>query len=121
LALIGEKLGHRVYIVIEKLSELETVLAQARRLEVRPRLGVRARLASQGSGKWQSSGGETSKFGLSAAQVLSLVESLKAQDMLSCLELLHFHLGSQLSNIRDIVTGVRESARFYVELAHLGV
>lgn len=121
LALIGEKLGHKVYLVIEKMTEIKLVLEEAERLNVIPRLGVRARLSSQGSGKWQSSGGEKSKFGLAAAQVLQLVEMLRAADRLDSLQLLHFHLGSQLSNIRDISTGVRESARFYVELHKLGV
>ncbi|QCR37779.1 biosynthetic arginine decarboxylase [Nissabacter sp. SGAir0207] len=121
LALIGEKLGHKVYLVIEKMSEIKMVLEEAERLNVVPRLGVRARLASQGSGKWQSSGGEKSKFGLAAIQVLQLVETLRAAGRLDSLQLLHFHLGSQLANIRDIATGVRESARFYVELHKLGV
>lgn len=121
LALIGEKIGHKVYLVIEKLSEITLVLEEAERLNVVPRLGVRARLASQGSGKWQSSGGEKSKFGLAAAQVLQLVDVLCAKGRLDSLQLLHFHLGSQLSNIRDIASGVRESARFYVELHKLGV
>ncbi|ATA26558.1 arginine decarboxylase [Brenneria goodwinii] len=121
LALVGEKLGHKVYLVIEKMSEIKLVLEEAERLNVVPRLGVRARLASQGSGKWQSSGGEKSKFGLAAAQVLQLVEMLRAAGRLDSLQLLHFHLGSQLANIRDIATGVRESARFYVELHKLGV
>ncbi|TKI03099.1 biosynthetic arginine decarboxylase [Martelella alba] len=121
LALIGEKLGHKVYLVIEKLSEINLVLEEAERLNVVPRLGVRARLASQGSGKWQSSGGEKSKFGLAATQVLQLVELLRSKHCLGSLQLLHFHLGSQLSNIRDIASGVRESARFYVELHRLGV
>jgi arginine decarboxylase len=121
LALIGEKLGHKVYLVIEKMSEIKTVLEEAGRLNVVPRLGVRARLASQGSGKWQASGGEKSKFGLSATQVLQLVDMLRAANSLASLQLLHFHLGSQLSNIRDISTGVRESACFYVELHKLGV
>ncbi|AKA38200.1 biosynthetic arginine decarboxylase [Yersinia ruckeri] len=121
LALTGEKLGHKVYLVIEKMSEIKMVLEEAARLDVVPRLGVRARLASQGSGKWQASGGEKSKFGLSATQVLQLVEMLREADKLDSLQLLHFHLGSQLSNIRDISTGVRESARFYVELHKLGV
>lgn len=120
-ALIGEKLGHKVYLVIEKLSEIQLVLEEARKLNVTPRLGVRARLASQGSGKWQSSGGEKSKFGLSAEQVLTLVEMLRSAGSLESLQLLHFHLGSQLGNIRDVATGVRESARFYVELHKLGV
>lgn len=121
LALIGEKLGHKVYLVIEKMSEIAVVLEEAERLNVIPRLGVRARLASQGSGKWQSSGGEKSKFGLAATQVLQLVEMLRAANRLESLQLLHFHLGSQMANIRDIATGVRESARFYVELHKLGV
>lgn len=121
LALIGEKLGHKVYLVIEKMSEIKLVLEEAERLNVVPRLGVRARLASQGSGKWQSSGGEKSKFGLAAMQVLKLVETLREAGRLDSLQLLHFHLGSQLANIRDIATGVRESARFYVELHKLGV
>lgn len=121
LALIGEKLGHKVYLVIEKMSEINLVLEEAERLNVVPRLGVRARLASQGSGKWQSSGGEKSKFGLAAVQVLKLVETLREAGRLDSLQLLHFHLGSQLANIRDIATGVRESARFYVELHKLGV
>ncbi|MEE3660973.1 biosynthetic arginine decarboxylase [Brenneria sp. g21c3] len=121
LALVGEKLGHKVYLVIEKMSEIKLVLEEAERLNVVPRLGVRARLASQGSGKWQSSGGEKSKFGLAAAQVLQLVEMLRDAGRLESLQLLHFHLGSQLANIRDIATGVRESARFYVELHKLGV
>lgn len=120
-ALMGEKLGHKVYIVIEKLSELALVLEEAKNLDVLPRLGVRARLASEGTGKWQSSGGDKSKFGLSASQILYLVEQLKQQGLIDCLQLLHFHLGSQLANIRDIATGVRESARFYVELHKLGV
>ena len=97
------------------------MLEEAERLNVIPRLGVRARLASQGSGKWQSSGGEKSKFGLAAVQVLKLVETLREAGRLDSLQLLHFHLGSQLANIRDIATGVRESARFYVELHKLGV
>lgn len=120
LALIGEKLGHKVYIVLEKLSELKMVLAESKRLGVKPRLGLRARLAFQGKGKWQASGGEKSKFGLSAAQILTVVERLKQHDMLDSLQLLHFHLGSQIANIRDIRQGVGEASRFYCELRELG-
>lgn len=120
LALIGEKLGHKVYIVLEKLSELKMVLAESKRLGVKPRLGLRARLAFQGKGKWQASGGEKSKFGLSAAQILLVVEQLKQHDMLDSLQLLHFHLGSQIANIRDIRQGVSEAGRFYCELRELG-
>ncbi|MFT5789574.1 MAG: arginine decarboxylase [Shewanella sp.] len=120
LALIGEKLGHKVYIVLEKMSELKVVLEQAKELGVTPRLGLRVRLAFQGKGKWQASGGEKSKFGLSAAQVLKVIDELKHEEMLNSLELLHFHLGSQIANIRDIRQGVSEAGRFYCELMKLG-
>ncbi|WP_413698689.1 biosynthetic arginine decarboxylase [Psychromonas sp. KJ10-10] len=121
LALIGEKLGHSVFIVLEKLSELDLVLEEARSLGVKPRIGLRIRLASQGAGKWQASGGEKSKFGLVASQVLTVVERLKAEDQLETLQLVHFHLGSQMANIRDVRNGVSEVARFYCELRAIGV
>lgn len=120
LALIGEKLGHSVFIVLEKLSELDLVLAQAKSLGVKPRIGLRIRLASQGAGKWQASGGEKSKFGLSAAQVLTVIDKLKQVDQLDALQLVHFHLGSQMANIRDVRNGVNEAARFYCELRDIG-
>ena len=119
-ALLGSVMGHHVYIVIEKPSELELVLDEAARLNIVPRIGVRARLAHQSAGKWQASGGEKSKFGLSAAQILRLVERLRELDQLSILQLVHFHLGSQIANIRDIQSGIRECARFYAELRSLG-
>ncbi|MDQ2694126.1 MAG: biosynthetic arginine decarboxylase [Pseudomonadota bacterium] len=119
-ALIGQQLGLTVYVVVEKLSELDVVLAEAHRLGVRPRLGLRVRLASMGAGKWQNTGGEKSKFGLSASQTLAAVERLRAAGGLDCLELLHCHLGSQIANIRDIQRGLREVARFYAELRRLG-
>jgi arginine decarboxylase len=121
LALIGQQLGHRVFIVIEKRSELELVLQQAADLGVKPCLGLRMRLASIGAGKWQNTGGEKSKFGLSAAQVLWLIERLRDAGMLDALRMLHFHLGSQLVNIRDIQRGMQECARVYAELHALGV
>ncbi|ATF08563.1 biosynthetic arginine decarboxylase [Candidatus Enterovibrio altilux] len=120
LALIGEKLGHEVYIVLEKLSELNTILEEAKALAVKPRLGIRARLASQGKGKWQASGGEKSKFGLSASQVLTVMETLREHDMLDSLQLMHSHLGSQIANIRDVRSGVNEAARVFAELYKLG-
>ncbi|MFC3283267.1 biosynthetic arginine decarboxylase [Litchfieldella rifensis] len=120
LALMGEKLGHRVYLVVEKYSELTLILEEAERLEVRPRIGLRARLASVGKGKWQNTGGEKSKFGLTAGQVLGVVERLRAADALDSLQLVHFHLGSQIANIRDIQRGLRECARFYQSLRELG-
>ncbi len=120
LALIGEQLGHQVYIVLEKITELDMILAEAEKLSVTPRLGLRIRLASQGKGKWQASGGEKSKFGLSAPQVLSVLERLRASGNIDCLQLLHFHLGSQIANIRDVRQGVSEIARVYSELVRMG-
>ena len=120
LALIGQKLGHRVFIVVEKQSELPLILEEAERLEVSPLIGVRARLATIGKGNWQNTGGEKSKFGLSASQVLDVVNTLKQAGALGTLQLLHFHLGSQIANIRDIQTGLKECARFYTELHQLG-
>ena len=120
LALIGKQLGHRVYIVIEKLSEIPLIIAAADDLGIRPLLGVRIRLASIAAGKWQNSGGEKSKFGLSAAQLLQAIAQLQQADMLDCLEMLHFHMGSQIANIHDIQRAMRECARFYSELHGLG-
>ncbi|WP_447527728.1 biosynthetic arginine decarboxylase [Vreelandella sp. TE19] len=120
LALLGEKLGHKVYLVVEKLSELSMILEEARALEVTPRIGLRARLASVGKGKWQNTGGEKSKFGLTASQILQVVDTLRSQNALESLQLVHFHLGSQIANIRDIQRGLRECARFYQNLIALG-
>jgi arginine decarboxylase len=120
LALIGCKLGHRVYIVVEKPSELELVLREARELGVEPLIGLRVRLASVAGGKWQNTGGEKSKFGLSAAQVLAAIEQLRAAGRLDSLRMVHFHLGSQVANVRDIQRGMREAARYYAELRQLG-
>ncbi|GGY53180.1 biosynthetic arginine decarboxylase [Bacterioplanes sanyensis] len=121
LALLAEKLGHQVFLVIEKLSELPLILAQAKELGVSPRLGIRARLATIGKGNWQNTGGEKSKFGLAADQMLAVVQQLQQQGQLACLQLLHFHLGSQLANIRDIHTGLRECSRLFAELVRLQV
>ncbi len=121
LALIGRQLGHRVYLVVEKLSELETIIRESHDLGVKPLIGMRMRLASLGAGKWQNTGGEKAKFGLSAAQVLAVVERLRGADMLDCLQLLHFHMGSQIANIRDIQRGLREAGRYYAELYGMGV
>jgi len=120
LALIGQRLGLRVYIVLEKLSELKLVLEESQKLNIKPLLGVRVRLASIGSGKWQNSGGEKAKFGVSAAQLLTCVEQLRDANQLDSLQMLHFHLGSQLPNIRDIKKGLQECARYFAELHQLG-
>jgi arginine decarboxylase len=120
LALIGTQLGLRVFIVVEKLSELDLIIPEVERLGVRPRLGLRVRLASIGAGKWQNTGGEKSKFGLSAGQALLAVERLRARGLLDTLSLLHCHMGSQIANVRDIQRGLREVARYYAELRRLG-
>ena len=121
LALIGRKLGLRTFIVIEKPSELKLVVEEARALGVEPLLGVRMRLASIGSGKWQNTGGDKAKFGLSPRQLLDLLEGLRAAKLEGSLQLLHFHMGSQISNVRDIANGMREAVRYFVELAGLGI
>ncbi|WP_017461571.1 biosynthetic arginine decarboxylase [Dyella ginsengisoli] len=121
LALIGKKLGLRVHIVIEKLSELDHVFAEAKALDVEPLLGVRVRLASIGAGKWQNTGGDKGKFGLSPSQVLTLIERLDAAGLKHTLKLQHFHMGSQISNVRDIANGMREATRYFVELRKQGV
>jgi arginine decarboxylase len=121
LALIGKKLGLRVHIVIEKLSELDHVFSEAKALGVEPLLGVRVRLASIGAGKWQNTGGDKGKFGLSPTQVLTLIERLDQAGLKHTLKLQHFHMGSQISNVRDIANGMREATRYFVELRRMGV
>ncbi len=121
LALIGRKLGLRIFIVIEKPSELRYVIEESRALGVEPLLGVRMRLKSLGAGKWQNSGGDKAKFGLTPRQLLTLIDELKAAGLDHTLELLHFHMGSQMSNVRDIARGMREAVRYFVELTQLGL
>lgn len=120
LALIGRRLGHRVYIVVEKLSEVELVIREAQALGIEPLLGARVRLASLGAGKWQNTGGEKSKFGLSAVELLRVVERLREADLLGSLRMMHFHMGSQIANIRHVQSGVREAGRYYAELRRQG-
>ncbi len=120
LALIGRKLGLQTFLVVEKSSELDLILEESKALGVKPGLGVRMRLASLGAGKWQNSGGDKAKFGLSPRQVLTLVERLRAAGELDALQLLHFHMGSQISNVRDIANGMREAVRYFVELSRMG-
>jgi len=120
LALIAHRIGHRCYIVIEKRSELEIVLGESERLGIEPRLGIRVRLASIAAGKWQNTGGDKSKFGLSATQVLAVIEQLRVSGKLGCLSMLHFHIGSQVSNIRDIQNALTEAAHYYTNLRNLG-
>ncbi len=121
LALMGQKLGHQVFIVLEQLSEVDVLLQVADELGVNPTAGVRIKLYSEGSGRWAKSGGEKSKFGLSTAQLVKLVDKLKSLNRLDILKLIHFHLGSQITDIRYIKTGLQEIARYYAELRELGV
>ncbi|HET7593538.1 MAG TPA: biosynthetic arginine decarboxylase [Rhodanobacteraceae bacterium] len=121
LALIGRKLGIDVVIVIEKPSEFEHVVHESRELGVEPKLGVRVRLASIGAGKWQNTGGDKSKFGLTPAQLLALVARLREAGLTHAMRLLHFHMGSQISNLRDIGAGMREAVRHFAELRAAGL
>jgi arginine decarboxylase len=121
LALAGTRMGLSVFLVIEKLSELPLIVDECRRSSATPRIGIRLKLASIASGKWQSSGGERSKFGLTASQLLCAITQLRDAGMLDCLELLHVHLGSQISNLRDIQNGLGETAQFLVQLTKMGI
>ncbi len=120
MALLATKLGKAVIPVVEKFSELELIAEVAERLSVVPRIGVRARLATRGSGRWESSGGDRSKFGLSITELVDAVRFLREKNMLDSLELLHFHLGSQITNIRSLREGMEEGCRIYTELCKLG-
>ena len=121
LALMGQKLGHRVFIVLEQLSELDVLLEVADDLGVQPHCGVRIKLASEGAGRWAQSGGEKSKFGLSSSELIKLIDRLESIGRLDMLKLIHFHLGSQITDIRFIKSGLQEVARFYLEMRKLGV
>lgn len=121
LALMGQKLGHNVFIVIEKESEVQLVIEEATELKVAPQIGLRVRLSSLASSKWADTGGEKSKFGLSAAQILQVVERFKAAGLDQGIRLLHFHMGSQIANIADYRKGFREAIRYYGELRALGL
>jgi len=120
LALIGQQIGLRTYLVIEKASELELIIEESQNFKVTPRLGVRVRLASIGKGKWQNTGGEKGKFGLSATQVQEVFTRIQEAGLTDSLQLMHFHIGSQIANIRDVQTALREAARYYAELRALG-
>ena len=121
MALNGKRLGKRVIMVVEKLSELEQIIAVAREMGVEPDLGIRVRLHSKGRGKWEASSGDGAKFGLSTADLLAAVEMLRAQGWLHCFQLLHFHVGSQISDIRAIRQAVTEAARVYAKLQKNGL
>ena len=120
LALLAQKMGKRIFIVVEKLNELETIARVAKKLNVKPNLGIRIKLASSGSGKWEDSGGDASKFGLTSSELLEARELLDKKGMHDCLKLIHFHIGSQITKIRRIQTALREASMFYIQLHKMG-
>ncbi len=120
LALLAQKMGKRVFLVVEKLPELITIADTAEKLGVRPNLGIRIKLAASGTGKWQESGGDASKFGLNSSELLEALQKLDKMGMHDCLKLIHFHIGSQITKIRRISTALREAAQFYVQLHEMG-
>jgi arginine decarboxylase len=121
MALWATKMGRKTFIVVEKPSELDLIVKWSKRLKVKPFIGVRAKLSARGRGKWEGSGGDKSKFGLFAAEMLEAVEKLRAEGMLDRLQLMHFHLGSQITSIQSIKDAMRESTRLFVELRRMGV
>ena len=120
LGLQACRMGYSCFFVVETLTELPIILERSRQLGIRPKIGVRVKLASMVGGHWNATSGDRSIFGLSIAQLIEMVDLLKAEDMLDCLELLHYHLGSQIPNIRDIRTGVLEACQVYMDLVREG-
>lgn len=120
LALLAQKMGKRIFIVVEKLNELEIIARAAKKLNVMPNLGIRIKLASSGSGKWEESGGDASKFGLTSSELLEALKILDEKGLHDCLRLIHFHIGSQITKIRRIQTALREAAQFYINLHKMG-
>jgi len=116
LALLAQKMGRRIYLVVEKLSELKLIIKIAKQFKIKPNLGIRIKLASSGSGKWEDSGGDVSKFGLTSSELLEALEILEKNKMKDCLHLVHFHIGSQVNKIRRIKIAIREASQFYVQL-----
>ena len=120
LALLAQKMGRRIFLVVEKLNELHLIARRAKRIGVRPNIGIRIKLSSSGSGKWEESGGDHSKFGLNSSELLEAVDALAKYKMEDCLKLIHFHIGSQITKIRRIKNALREATQFYVQLTKMG-
>jgi arginine decarboxylase len=120
MTVLARKIGKEIILVVEKFTELETVVRYAQELNVRPAIGVRVKLATRGAGRWKFSAGFRSKFGLTVTEVLEALDYLKQRDLADCLQLVHFHLGSQITNIRNIKGALTEATRVYVELARVG-
>ncbi len=120
LALLAQKMGKRIFLVVEKLNELKLITTISKRLKVKPNLGIRIKLASVGAGKWEDSGGDISKFGLTSSELLEAIDFLEKNKMKNCIKLIHFHIGSQVTKIRRIKTALREASQFYVQMRKLG-
>ena len=120
MVVLARKIGKNIIPVVEKFSELELIVKYAEELGVRQPIGVRVKLASRGTGRWRSSAGYRSKFGLTVTEVLQALDYLKSKGMADCLQMTHFHMGSQVSNIRKVKEALNEAARIYVELARAG-
>ena len=120
LALLAQKMGKRIFLVVEKLNELNLIAKMAKQLKVKPNIGIRIKLASSGSGKWEESGGDASKFGLTSSELLEALDFLEKKDMKDCLKLIHFHIGSQITKIRRIKNALREASQFFVQLNKMG-
>ncbi|MDO8896811.1 MAG: biosynthetic arginine decarboxylase, partial [Bacteroidales bacterium] len=120
LALLAQKMGRTIFIVVEKLNELKLIARVAKRLKVKPNIGIRVKLASSGSGKWEDSGGDVSKFGLTSSELLEALDFLEKNNMRETLRLVHFHIGSQVNKIRRIKIALREAAQFYVQIYKMG-
>ena len=120
LALLAQKMGKRIYLVVEKMNELKLIAKMAKQLNVQPNIGIRIKLASSGSGKWEESGGDASKFGLTSSELLEALDFLESKGLKDCLKLIHFHIGSQVTKIRRIKTALREASQFYVQLHSMG-
>lgn len=120
LALLAQKMGKRIFLVVEKLNELKLISTVSKRLKIKPNVGIRIKLASSGSGKWEDSGGDVSKFGLTSSELLEALDFLEKNKMKDCLRLIHFHIGSQVTKIRRIKNALREASQFYVQLALSG-
>ena len=120
LALLAQKMGKRIYLVVEKLNELKLIQTVSKRLSIIPNIGIRIKLTSAGSGKWEGSGGDVSKFGLNSSELLDAIEFLDKNKMHDSLKLIHFHIGSQITKIRRIKNALREAMQFYVQLSKMG-
>lgn len=120
LALLAQKMGRRIYLVVEKFNELRMIAEISKRIKVRPNIGIRIKLSSTGSGKWSESGGDQSKFGLNSSELLEAIDILERRDLKDCLKLIHFHIGSQINKIRVVKNALREATQFFVQLSKLG-